>query len=1503
MQTGRNKDIAARIVGFLVTLLGSGWLALQTPAVQTGLAEKALAKIGDGFSGSIQFRELSIEPVNSFEIKDVVILDRNPYDAVSPIDTFFTAKSVSGKISLRSILLGKGVYLSRVRVDDSMMHLAIEPDSVRRTGSITNLERIFGIPEPPLRDIYLASPDVFEIEHVALNRFRYRMAIYDNPMESKPGSINWSDLDLVSDIYAHSLKYTGGRMSGIVDRMTISEKCGYTVEHLSGRARVGMGKATIDRIHLVDKWSDAWVPLYSMGWKRVQDFQDFTEKIRLELALDKGVLSLNTINAFSGAGLPGLTLNVEGGQLNGYINDFELKRLRFKEPDSGIAIDLSSTLTGLGDVNTMLLDARVNNSTFTTAGVSRLLRKFGVNTELSKIAPGRIFSFSGRAKGPLDRLQTNGKLGSRIGRASFNLAVRNLINKRRPLEVKGSLDTRNLVLSEFVNNASFGECTANAGVSLTMAKKGLNLSIDSLLVDRLGILGYDYTGMKVSGGYSPAGFDARILCGDPNLNFILQGSGNIGGKKLNLSGNVAYADLQALGFDRRGKSLVSGGITASSDNGRTILTVEDLSVENDIARKQLGDITLEAGSLRGENSLNLRSAFADATYIGDKDIPSLLSDLADLTVRRELPALFKEKRSPLVSSPQCEFAVDLHDSRDLLSFLMPGLYIADSTKLRLSTDRDGRLEASVNSSRLAWKTDYLKGLTLSFDNRDESLNALLVSKETSIAGIGFSNAALTGYAHENSFFAGFSYDGIQGLENVGEIYLTGDLSREHGDSLRVTAKPLSSFIRFNGEQWDLDESQITLQDGMVKIDGFCIRNGSQFISIDGGASLSKADTLRATLSNVDMAVINYFTKGDYDIHGRTGGRAILTSPISDGMKAIASIDCDSLKVAGVNAGSVRAGAYWDSVSDKVNLVVKNSLDGNELLSATGTYHPKAGRVEVDADLNGMNLVVAKPFVGNFLTEISGGMRGNLSASGPLDSLKLSSRGAAIDHARIGIAATGVSYNINGPFRIDNEGLHFEDVTVTDDHGGSASLFGGIGIRGLDDIMLATGLRMRRLELLNIGGSDGLRGNLFANGQVYLSGPPDAILLDADLTTTGNGHIYVPLNSAISASRSDLLTFTSHEVVYKDPYEDVLAQLLEQRKRKVETETGAGDFIARVRVTATPDLQAALELDNTGDNLLRFRGDGVIGLNLRPSKDVMEITGDYSILDGDYLFAIPGIVSKDFTIDNGSSISFGGDILESVLDIGATYSLRTSLGRLLADTTSVSTRRPVNCGIHISDRLATPAVSFSIDVPDLDPSTKSEVEGALNTEDKIQKQFVALLVTGSFIPNEQSGIVNNPNILYSNVSEIMSQQLSNILSRLEIPLDMGLGYQPNSQGTDLFDVAVRTELFGNRVEVNGSVGNRQSTEGTTTYGDVVGDLDIDIKLDKPGQIRLNLFSHSADEYTAYLDNTQRNGGGITYQKEFNTWREFLRNLFTSKKKREERAAQAAPPEQIVTKVDE
>ena len=87
-------------------------------------------------------------------------------------------------------------------------------------------------------------------------------------------------------------------------------------------------------------------------------------------------------------------------------------------------------------------------------------------------------------------------------------------------------------------------------------------------------------------------------------------------------------------------------------------------------------------------------------------------------------------------------------------------------------------------------------------------------------------------------------------------------------------------------------------------------------------------------------------------------------------------------------------------------------------------------------------------------------------------------------------------------------------------------------------------------------------------------------------------------------------------------------------------------------------------------------------------------------------------------------------------------------------------------------------------------------------------------------------------------------------------------------------------------MNGSVGNRRYSTSKSANGDVVGDLDIEIKMDKSGELRFKIFSHSADEFTSSLDFSQRNGLGLTYQKEFDRTRDFLRQLFMSKKRRQE-----------------
>jgi hypothetical protein len=589
---------------------------------------------------------------------------------------------------------------------------------------------------------------------------------------------------------------------------------------------------------------------------------------------------------------------------------------------------------------------------------------------------------------------------------------------------------------------------------------------------------------------------------------------------------------------------------------------------------------------------------------------------------------------------------------------------------------------------------------------------------------------------------------------------------------------------------------------------------------------------------------------------------------------------DSTYIAGVPLGVVSIGSNWDEEFERFDIDLRNDYGGKSNIVAHGKLHPKLKTLEAEAGLDMLNIGYVQPMLHDVFSQMDGTISGKILVDGPLDNLEISSEDARLNDATLTVDYTKVPYKADGTFHIDSQGAYFDDIKIRDRFNGTGAVHGSINWDHFRDMFFDLKLNVANMECVNLTEkqADVFYGNLYATGNLGITGPINSLMMNIDAVTSKPGQIHIPLSSALSSGKgSNLLKFKELEKeIYVDPYETMISKLQKKEQK-------GGELGVNMRVTASPDVQAFVELDKTSGNVLSGRGNGTIDLKI--NSETFNINGDYTLTGGNFNFVALGLAGRDFTIQDGSSIRFGGDIMESTLDINAIYKTKASLSTLIADTTSVANKRLVECGISITDKLSNPRLGFSIEIPDLDPMVKSRVESALSTEDKVQKQFLSLIVSNNFLPDEQSGIVNNSSMLYSNVSEILATQLNNILQKLDIPIDLGLNYQPNERGNDIFDVAVSTQLFNNRVVVNGSVGNRQYSSGGS-QNDVVGDIDIEIKLDRSGALRLNLFSHSADQYTNYLDNSQRNGVGLTYQTEFNSFRQFFRNMFMSRKKRQE-----------------
>ncbi len=815
---------------------------------------------------------------------------------------------------------------------------------------------------------------------------------------------------------------------------------------------------------------------------------------------------------------------------------------------------------------------------------------------------------------------------------------------------------------------------------------------------------------------------------------------------------------------------------------------------------------------------------------------------------------------------------------DVLSFVMPGLYISDSTTVKASIKPDESFTADIESPRLAYKEQYLKNVKAKINNKDSSMRANLESSEARFLTMILKKNDLNLFARDNRLGLSYTYNNEGELENKGEFYARGDLSRTNKNELALNLDFLPSSVFINSQEWNLRQSTINFEGTDIEIPNFEFDSRNQKIRLNGGISKTKADTLQLSMDKFNLGIINPLFEPNMGIQGEVSGIAMLTSP-TDHFGILIDMISENTAMSNEPLGVLNTKVTWNENFNRFDLLLWNELGQKQNINLKGNYYPSVQRLEANADLDELNLGYISVFLKDIFSDLRGKISGKISAEGPISHPKITSEDTCLKDGMLTIDFTKVPYFAEGEFSVDEWGLYFNDIKIKDRYNGTGTVNGSMNYNYFRDISFDTRIRVEQIEGINLTEkeSEYFYGNIFGTGNINITGPISAIQMDIDAVTAKTGSLHIPIPNTAVAGTTNLLKFKEPEkIIWVDPYELMIAKL----KTREELE---GDFAVKLKIGATPSVEAFIEIDKASGNVLSGRGAGVITLDIQPSRDIFDISGDYTLNSGQYHFVAMGIASRDFTIQDGSNVRFAGDIFESKLDIDAIYKTKASISTLISDTTSVSNRRTVECGIKITDKLMNPSLDFSINIPDIDPTIKARVDNALSTPDKIQKQFLSLIISNNFLPDEQSGIVNNSSMLYSNMTEIMTNQINNIFQKLNIPLDLGLNYQPNDKGTDIFDVAVSTQLFNNRLIVNGNIGNKQKT--IDSNNDIVGDIDIEIKLDNSGAVRLNLFSHSADQYTNYLDNSQRNGVGITYQKEFNSFLSWFKSIFTSKEKKE------------------
>ncbi len=1497
----RFLKILAWFAGLLLLLVLAGLVAAQSPKVQTYLARKATEKLQERFPADISISLLTVRPFDALVIEDLLLKDPQPY--IESMDTVIYVHNLTAKFSLRGLFSGDGIHVGRLKLRGGIFNLGYEPDDNAPDGTRMTLYRVLGLQESE-KDEPSSWGSLLTARSVEVKDFVFRMCNPVNAQEMEEegrsygeGVIDWNDFSVrARHILASHVAVADNHITGTVERLEATEQAtGFRIDEASAlKVDVGEQCARMEGLRLHCGESDLHFDTLVLDGP-IDDYGRFIDRIWLEGDIRPGSrLSLPTIRYFSD-GLEGLTFsgNIQG-HLQGYVNDFKLEDVLVEDPLNDVRVAISGRMWGLPEMEDTRLDFQVRRLDFGLDKLGGFLRAWSPDTDLDlkDLAKGERFRFEGKIKGFLNQMDILGTIGSGIGSLRADITLKGAVGAGQPIVIGGKVDTDKLDLGRIAGTSSLGPLTMKTGVEATFPRGGdMQVRIDSLHISRLTALDYDYSNISAVGTYSEKAFDGRIIAADPNLSFLFQGLFNLSRDTRNAAyrfyASLGYADLHALHLDSRPRSKVS--LQAYSNFLRTEkgdllgdINLSGISLENASGRHDIGDLVVKAHANDNMNRINLESNFLEGTFVGDAGLGTFLNDVQYLVLERDVPALLGEKLNPW-EGDRYELALKVKSAQELLNFLVPGLYVEKNTALNLKVDREGMVSASVKSGRLAFNDKFVKDFQLSFDNANQSQTATVTGKQISLSGTQILNNSLTLYADDNQIGLGYTFDNGEEQQTRAQLYLSGDLSRDEG-GLVVNARALPSNIYYKGNGWGLSSDDITYSSEGLQIRRLAARHDDEQLLIHGGYSSARADTLSIQMEKFDIGLVNTIGGNLPSLEGHATGHAMLISPAEPSPGLLASITCDSTYVAGRRLGQLQISSTWDEESGRFLMSLQNLLGGKRNIEAEGYLQPENRAVHASARLDRLNMGYAAPLLNSLFSQFGGYLSGEVGLDGTLDGIHLSSRGLRVDDGALELDYTRVPYQMAGELSLDDEGLHFRKVSLSDGLQGKGTVTGSILLGGFKDFALDTHVQIRDMKVINLaqGQNDLLYGQVTATGRADITGPLNRLLLDVNATTSQEGDLHIVLGSSSSDRSREMLTFTvSPDQLESDPYELMMAA----NNHQTEDE-GSSDFRIRLRINATPEMQVNLDMNE--ESTLNARGRGSIEIDTRLSQGTFSLNGDYDISQGSFIFSAMNLVSRKFTIQDGSTIRFNGEVWDTDLDVKGLYTTKASLGTLVATESGASSRRTVNCGINITGRLRNPEVNFSIDVPDLNPATQAQVDGALNTVDKVQKQFVYLLLAGNFLPAEDSGVTSGgTDALFSNVSSIMSGQINNIFQKLDIPLDMGLNYQTTQAGSNIFDVALSTQLFNNRVIVNGTVGNKQLIDGTST-NEVAGDIDIEIKLTRSGALRLKLFSHSADSFTAYLDNSQRHGGGISYQRDFNSFLQFLKSFFAKRGTWEEQA---------------
>lgn len=1474
------------VIFSIIAIYTLGYILLSIPNIQDKVRYIGIKELSALLDTNITIDRIQISPFNKLELFGAYIPDLNG-------DTLLYANKISAGISLSDLLVDRELVFTNIQLFGLDARITKETPS-----SETNLQFIIDAfksdKNTPKKKIN------FKINNAIIRRGKIKYDILSAPIRRGQFDPNHIDLrNLLSKLSIKALSEDSVNIS--IKRLGFDEQSGFSLSRLQFKFEANRQQARLSDFKIQLPHSRIEIKPIIATLPDTLSAEHFYDQTRFSLQITKSLINPSDIAAF----IPVLekintpiliSMHLTGTPNNLYFHTFDFN---FGKEDIIAHSQISVKNITNPQKRDILCDPITLNAS--SSGLADISSKLPFLTEEQCKTISRLgtIHFTGNISNQNQNLTACGTLETDLGSVHSDISI-NQNNSLNTTRYSGLIESKKFNLNGlFTEGNPYGEIIFKVELDSKKAKYQAPTGKVVGGISYFEYKGYPYENIMLNGEFGDNRYNGIIEINDPNGKLRVNGLSVLKDKDSEFDLVLQARDLNVSAMPKYKNSKLGFNVVAkftgnNLDNAEGLLSIDSLSFTNNDDTFRLNKFNIEAHNQNTPQSIAVTSDYINGWIEGNYKFSTLQKSLQTL-LSESLPSIFPFQEN---QPKKTEHKKNQQPNNFKFRFTVePNIHMAQVLELPVTFTDRAIIEGEMNSLRntalitgtiphLWYKKSHIEDAFISA-RKDSTEMALFIETNSYNKKQIRTTWSLRSKAYRDSLDLVLNWNNDTQSTFYGELNTSTHFSRTHeGNKLQIQTHINPSTLIFNDTIWQMSPSDISYCEKQIEINDFEISHAPQYILIDGIASNREEDELKIQLNDVDLDYIF----GTLNIKNVTfGGNAtgnLLATHLLTGAPRLSTEQFDVKDFSYNEAifGDLHLFSMWDN--DNQGILMKGFIENKEDKQTyiDGYIFPTKDSLSLSFDPDKLNIAFLRPFVSTVMSDISGIASGHIDFFGRFKALNVTGD-AYVENLDFGIEYLNTRYNLSDSIHLSPTRIWFDNVTIYDKLKHTAKGSGWIEHHNFKDVSYDIAITEAQDFLsydMTERQSPIYYGTIYGTGSTMIKGSPGQTQIDVNMSTGDQSKFTFVLSGSEAAGDYDFITFTNSgkqntkigelqadSIVIKNN-----ARMMENSKIQ-----NSSALNLNLQIEATNQAQMNLIMDKSTGDMIKATGQGSILLEYNSMDGDIKLYGSYVLEKGSYNFSLQDIITRDFSIKEGSRVSFHGDPMATNLDISAIYSLSANLLDLdenFANDKELSrTTVPVQTILNVSGDVRRPDLNFDIAFPTLTQDVDRRVRSIISTNDMMNRQIIYLLALNRFYtPDFMNMGQSRNNELVSVASSTLSSQLGNILGQLSENWNISPNFR--SEKGDFSDMevelALSSQLLNNRLIFNGNFGYRDNTVNNNTF---IGDFDLEYLLNKSGTIRLKAYNHYNDRNYYIKSALTTQGVGIMLRHDFNRWGDLFR----------------------------